>query len=932
SYIESLENRLKRMESLLGSIERSEQESVEKKPKETLKTREAPIEMPTSVEYSKKTSYLGSSSGYYLVRDILSTDKEVVEQMDQYPRISSVNGTENTGPITFRKINTADNDVMLVCDKTLAEHVGQVETDRSYIDRTIAPREFLVEIIQKFFQIEHSTLPVVEKEHFMDAFEGRTQPPPATILTYAIWAHTCSILSVHDPIFKKYDVEREHICNVLWTHITKIVKREYLTPRYATIQALVLICTYPNTYKTFHTNWMRGGMAIRMAQELGLHRTMEKLPLTKDMIEARKRLWYCVYITDRWNCAVMGRPLAIADADCDIELPDTEQDGKDHSVFVNFIKLSGILGEILSRICSPKAKARGPLMICYHVVLILLHRTFLVSNKDEILPELFILATDQCAASAKNIVDIARILSPTDIANFGWNFAGYAVFQACMIHLYNSTSPNPELAHLSKEYTQVCIEECVKPLIEDINCVQKNWLNILHCIMDLTGMNKDGPRLSAKNGSQHLADCPSKPGQPSAMSMHTIVSNWESNDAPLPAQEQDTFTLNNAWQSLFASAAAPFIGEEDNWQAMLASLFDEVPVQSNNPMDRNSYSEEERYEHNESYSHSYSESRQSFSHHSSFQNDDDKDPSFTEEDFQHPNPNYPQPPETEHNPGPHPDPTVDHEQLSDFELSNCEGKKRALLIGINYLGTKNQLDDMVILTDDQEEAKFSPTKANILSAMNWLVHDAEPNDSGHGGRVVDTSGDEDDGYDETIYPLDFQDFEGQSGQIIDDEMHEIMVKPLPKGCRLTAIFDSCHSGTVLDLPYIYSTKGQIKENNVFKHAGMGFLSAGMLYASGNREGALSSILSLGKEIMESHQVSQEVRERNASLADVIMFSGCKDDQTSADAKEAGRATGAMSYALTSKDNIQPFSSTNIYLKKKKKLHFEKSRINLTINS
>jgi hypothetical protein len=30
-----------------------------------------------------------------------------------------------------------------------------------------------------------------------------------------------------------------------------------------------------------------------------------------------------------------------------------------------------------------------------------------------------------------------------------------------------------------------------------------------------------------------------------------------------------------------------------------------------------------------------------------------------------------------------------------------------------------------------------------------------------------------------------------------------------------------------------------------------------------------------------------------------MFSGCKDDQTSADASEAGKATGAMSYAFTS---------------------------------
>ncbi|CAG8800660.1 14223_t:CDS:2, partial [Racocetra fulgida] len=57
-----------------------------------------------------------------------------------------------------------------------------------------------------------------------------------------------------------------------------------------------------------------------------------------------------------------------------------------------------------------------------------------------------------------------------------------------------------------------------------------------------------------------------------------------------------------------------------------------------------------------------------------------------------------------------------------------------------------------------------PTKANILNAMKWLVHDAQPNDSGHGGQEPDQDGDEVDGYDETIMPVDFQ----ERGQILDD--------------------------------------------------------------------------------------------------------------------------------------------------------------------
>lgn len=86
-----------------------------------------------------------------------------------------------------------------------------------------------------------------------------------------------------------------------------------------------------------------------------------------------------------------------------------------------------------------------------------------------------------------------------------------------------------------------------------------------------------------------------------------------------------------------------------------------------------------------------------------------------------------------------------------YQYSNCTGKRKALLIGINYFGQRGQLrgcindvknmstflneafgykrDDMVILTDDQQNPMSQPTKQNILRAMHWLVKDARPNDS-----------------------------------------------------------------------------------------------------------------------------------------------------------------------------------------------------------
>lgn len=175
-----------------------------------------------------------------------------------------------------------------------------------------------------------------------------------------------------------------------------------------------------------------------------------------------------------------------------------------------------------------------------------------------------------------------------------------------------------------------------------------------------------------------------------------------------------------------------------------------------------------------------------------------------------------------------------------FEIvpRNSKGRRRAVLIGINYEGQQGQLSgchndarnikkyliqkqgfkesDMLILMDDGRH--HTPTRRNILDAFDRVVEYSEPGDvvfihySGHGGRVRDESGDEADGYDETLIPVDFK----KSGHILDDDLYQRLVKKMSKGVTVSVLMDCCHSGTALDLPYeINATQSKMSLNPGF---------------------------------------------------------------------------------------------------------------------
>lgn len=161
---------------------------------------------------------------------------------------------------------------------------------------------------------------------------------------------------------------------------------------------------------------------------------------------------------------------------------------------------------------------------------------------------------------------------------------------------------------------------------------------------------------------------------------------------------------------------------------------------------------------------------------------------------------------------------------SSFSVVNPEpsGRFRALLVGINYVGSScelrgchNDVDtmqrylmtqgyedgDMRVMLDDGDHEE--PTLAKMIEGFQWLVDGAASGDSlffhysGHGAQQRDDDGDEADGKDECLCPVDFQ----AAGLLIDDTCFKYLVAPLQRGVSLTCVMDCCHSGSILDLPY-----------------------------------------------------------------------------------------------------------------------------------
>lgn len=160
---------------------------------------------------------------------------------------------------------------------------------------------------------------------------GRRRLHISPLLLLAMFSVAARYTSTHDS-------DKPPTESAMWTagdaylaEAKRLLDSSYSSSRPATCQALLLMGYREIGIGAMAQAWLYIGMAIRMAQDLGLHKNADQWTqggaslFTPVELQERRRIWYACVIMDKYVSTYVGRPLSILERDFDTELPNIDE-------------------------------------------------------------------------------------------------------------------------------------------------------------------------------------------------------------------------------------------------------------------------------------------------------------------------------------------------------------------------------------------------------------------------------------------------------------------------------------------------------------------------------------------------------------------------------------------------------------------------------
>ncbi|KAI5120922.1 hypothetical protein M0805_002902 [Coniferiporia weirii] len=236
--------------------------------------------------------------------------------------------------------------------------------DVEYPDRDLADK-----LVDAYFKRLHFLLPVMDKPSFLVAYKNLMDNKndvsyvrmrtPFIALVFAVFA--CAARIVDD--VRLGDSDDGGLGMVYYERALILHYISHASIQIAHVQCIVLLSSFLCAVNCLPQAWLLVGQAVRMAQDLGLHRHSGHSSIKSIEKQVRRKVFWCVYSLDRMLAMTLGRPLGIEDSDCDADYPveyDDEElpeffsgahmQGSQPSLMVGFIALVDLY-KIAGRIC-----------------------------------------------------------------------------------------------------------------------------------------------------------------------------------------------------------------------------------------------------------------------------------------------------------------------------------------------------------------------------------------------------------------------------------------------------------------------------------------------------------------------------------------------------------------------------------------------------
>lgn len=276
--MEGLESRLKRMEKLLMDIaangnlpaetmksvmedstaeggddsDTSQSDSQQQKQQTIIQVEEEnpikPIHLVSEAQkrLNEPFSYVGSSSGIYLLRRLLvnlEAERELAVQ---------------------RPLDGHEEDLM-VLRRLGIDSINKIGFGRILNPNwELPPKDLTDYLLRLYFERMNPLLPILDEEQFYDEYRKANHGPTFIPIIMAICRITSRLLKKDDALVVKYKMDRAQLFRDISKQISLYFDLDFLEPKIETIQVLLLVASNAEKWGLESTDWITTSIAVKM--------------------------------------------------------------------------------------------------------------------------------------------------------------------------------------------------------------------------------------------------------------------------------------------------------------------------------------------------------------------------------------------------------------------------------------------------------------------------------------------------------------------------------------------------------------------------------------------------------------------------------------------------------------------------------------------